>query len=80
MGIDPKEKNMCKTCWTKLSTFHELYRLVKTNYNTFIEENVPEEVIVINTEEEKIKGEENFKNTKENELNYLSIHLRNTKL
>ena len=63
----------------KMETFHELYRLVKINYNMHPEENVQSEVIEIKTEEEKFKGEAKFINMIEKRLNYL-YNLRNKKL
>lgn len=61
VGNNPNEKRMCKRCYTNLTNFHELYCLVKTNYNSFPEEALPLfEVIVTKTEEEKLKGMDKF--------------------
>ena len=70
VGHNPNEKFMCKKCWMKMETFHELYRLVKINYNMHPEENVQSEVIEIKTEEEKFKGEAKFINRIEKRLNF----------
>lgn len=74
VGNYPNEKRMCKRCWISLSNFHELYCLVKTNYNSFPEEPVVPiiEVIETKTEEEKLRGKENSINLIENELNSYS--------
>lgn len=86
VGNHPKEKRMCKRCMASLTNFHELYCLVKTNYNSFPEPSCPElfpTVIENRTEEDKLIGKDNLINSIENGIksyNYFFSTLRDKKL